>query len=209
MVKNWAMKTPKNFKFTAKFPKVITHDKRLLNVDKELEYFFDAMGPLEDKTLALLLQLPPSLGIHEGLARLKELVPELDTRFRYAIGVCNKSWFQDLAYRFFANNDLCMVWSALGELQTPPVITTDFVYIRFIGDGGIQHKQFGRVQIDRYAEMRRWANIIKKLKEEERVKRAIISANNHYAGFGPGTVNVFQNMMGFSEVNWQEIEMNV
>lgn len=24
MVKNWAMKTPKNFKFTAKFPKVIT-----------------------------------------------------------------------------------------------------------------------------------------------------------------------------------------
>jgi uncharacterized protein YecE (DUF72 family) len=41
MVKNWAMKTPKNFKFTAKFPKVITHNKRLLNVDKELESFFD------------------------------------------------------------------------------------------------------------------------------------------------------------------------
>jgi uncharacterized protein YecE (DUF72 family) len=48
---------PKNFKFTAKFPKAITHDKRLLNVDKELERFFDAMGPLENKTLALLLQL--------------------------------------------------------------------------------------------------------------------------------------------------------
>jgi uncharacterized protein YecE (DUF72 family) len=59
MVKNWAMKTPKNFKFTAKFPKAITHDKRLLNVDKELERFFDAMGPLENKTLTLLLQLPP------------------------------------------------------------------------------------------------------------------------------------------------------
>jgi uncharacterized protein YecE (DUF72 family) len=53
MVKNWAMKTPKNFKFTAKFPKAITHDKRLLNVEKELERFFDAIGPLENKTLAL------------------------------------------------------------------------------------------------------------------------------------------------------------
>jgi uncharacterized protein YecE (DUF72 family) len=44
MVKNWAMKTPKNFKFTAKFPKIITHEKRLKEVDNELERFFDAMG---------------------------------------------------------------------------------------------------------------------------------------------------------------------
>jgi uncharacterized protein YecE (DUF72 family) len=48
MVKNWAMKTPKNFKFTAKFPKVITHDKRLKEVDDELERFFDATRPLEN-----------------------------------------------------------------------------------------------------------------------------------------------------------------
>ena len=44
MVKNWAMKTPKNFKFTAKFSKVITHEKRLKEVDNELERFFDAIG---------------------------------------------------------------------------------------------------------------------------------------------------------------------
>jgi uncharacterized protein YecE (DUF72 family) len=67
MVKNWAKKTPKNFKFTAKFPKVITHDKSLKHVDKELDYFFEAMGPLSEKTLTLLMQLPPSLQIHEGL----------------------------------------------------------------------------------------------------------------------------------------------
>jgi uncharacterized protein YecE (DUF72 family) len=54
------MKTPKNFKFTAKFPKAITHDKRLKDVDDELERFFDVMVPLENKILALLIQLPPS-----------------------------------------------------------------------------------------------------------------------------------------------------
>jgi uncharacterized protein YecE (DUF72 family) len=31
MVKNWCKKTPDHFRFTAKFPKVITHDKRLKN----------------------------------------------------------------------------------------------------------------------------------------------------------------------------------
>jgi uncharacterized protein YecE (DUF72 family) len=59
-VKSWFNKTPDNFKFTAKFPKVITHDKRLKDVSGELEYFFQSMLPLKEKTLALLIQLPPS-----------------------------------------------------------------------------------------------------------------------------------------------------
>ncbi|MGA9845444.1 MAG: DUF72 domain-containing protein [Nitrososphaeraceae archaeon] len=40
MVKNWSKNTPDHFRFTAKFPKVITHDKRLKDVEKELELFF-------------------------------------------------------------------------------------------------------------------------------------------------------------------------
>ena len=113
------------------------------------------MRPLADKTLALLIQLPPSLHIFEGLGRLRDLVPELDTRFRYAVEVRHRSWFQDLAYNFFANNDICLVWSQLAELQTPPVVTTAFLYLRFIGDRSILEKDFGRIQIDRVMEMER------------------------------------------------------
>ena len=69
MVNNWKTKTPNNFKFTAKFPKVITHEKRLKEVDKELDHFFE--GRLSNKTVALLIQLPPSLQIHEGRERLR------------------------------------------------------------------------------------------------------------------------------------------
>jgi uncharacterized protein YecE (DUF72 family) len=35
MVKNWYKKTPDNFRFTAKFPKSITHNKRLIGVQKK------------------------------------------------------------------------------------------------------------------------------------------------------------------------------
>lgn len=69
-VKNWSKRTPENFRFTAKFPKVITHDKRL-NVIRELEYFLQALLPLQEKTLALLIQLPPSLKIMEGIGNLR------------------------------------------------------------------------------------------------------------------------------------------
>lgn len=84
MVNNWSKKTPKDFKFTAKFPKVITHEKRLKEVDEELVLFFEAIGGLSDKILALLIQLPPSLQIKEGLDNLRELVPQLDR-------ICNRS----------------------------------------------------------------------------------------------------------------------
>jgi uncharacterized protein YecE (DUF72 family) len=205
-VKNWSRKTPLNFKFTAKFPRVITHDKRLKDIDQELEQFFKAIGPLSNKTLALLIQLPPSLHIFEGLEGLRELLPELDTRFRYAVEVRHTSWFQDLAYNFFSNNDICMVWSQLAEIQTPPIVTTDFLYLRFIGDRSIQEKDFGRIQIDRVLEMQKWADNIKRV-EDEGIKLAIIAANNHYAGFGPGTVNIFRNMIGLPEAKWEEKEM--
>ena len=152
MVKNWFSKTSDKFRFTAKFPKVITHDKHLVDVDREVEVFLKNIEPLHEKALALLIQLPqlpPSLEIMPGLEGLRQLVPLLDDRFRYAVEVRHQSWFQDLAYNFFANNNLCMVWSQLAGIRTPPIVTTDFIYIRFIGDRSIDEKDFGKIQKDR------------------------------------------------------------
>ena len=206
-VKSWAKKTPQNFKFTAKFPRVITHEKRLKYVHKELDQFFEAIGPLAEKTLALLIQLPPSMQIVEGLERLRELVLELDTRFRYAVEVKDRSWFQDLAFNFFANNGICLVWSQLAEIKTLPIATTDFLYLRLIGDRSIQEKDFGKIQIDRPREMRKWAkNITNVGRERDQVNLAIITAHNHYAGFGPGTVNMFRTMLDVPEAKWEEKE---
>jgi uncharacterized protein YecE (DUF72 family) len=210
MVKNWVKRTPDNFRFTAKFPKVITHDKLLVDVEEDVERFLENIEPLEKKTLALLIQLPPSLEIMPGLEGLRNLLPLLDDRFRYAVEVRHQSWFQDLAYNFFADNDLCLVWSQLARLSTPPIVTTDFLYVRFIGDRSIDEKDFGKIQKDRVLEMSNWAEQIKNVeggKERGRrseVRDAMIAANNHYAGFGPGTVNIFRNMVGMSELSWED-----
>ena len=51
MVNNWSKRTSDNFRFAVKFPKVITHDKRLKDVDKDIERFYDVMEPLYDKIL--------------------------------------------------------------------------------------------------------------------------------------------------------------
>ena len=208
MVKNWYNRTPENFRFTAKFPKVITHDKRLSDFDEDqLNYFFESISELKEKLLALLIQLPPSIHIVEGLDALRNILPYLDKGFRYAVEVRHRSWFQDLAYNFFANNNISLVWSQLADIKTPPIVTSDFVYVRLIGDRSIQEKDFGRIQIDRIKEMKKVARNFRKDSDESnlsRVRFSIVAANNHYAGFGPGTVNIFRQLLGLKEVKWGE-----
>ena len=206
MVKNWYKRTPKDFRFTAKFPKVITHDKRLSNFDEnQLSYFFESISELKEKLLALLIQLPPSIDIVEGLDALRNILPYLDKGFRYAVEVRHRSWFQDLAYNFFANNNMCLVWSQLADIRTPPIVTSDFVYVRLIGDRSIHERDFGRIQIDRIKEMKKVARTFKRDSDESdlsRVRFSIVAANNHYAGFGPGTVNIFRQLLGLEGVKW-------
>ena len=208
MVKNWYKRTPENFRFTAKFPKVITHDKRLSDFDgNQLNYFFESISELKEKLLALLIQLPPSIDIVEGIDALRNILPYLDKGFRYAIEVRHRSWFHDLAYNFFRNNGMCLVWSQLADIRTPPIVTSDFVYVRLIGDRSIQEKDFGHIQIDRIKEMKKLARNFRGDSNEgnlSKVRFAIVAANNHYAGFGPGTVNIFRQLLGLEEVKWGE-----
>jgi uncharacterized protein YecE (DUF72 family) len=93
--------------------------------------------------------------------------------------------------------------SACRITNTADTHKTDFLYLRLIGDRSIQEKDFGRIQIDRVLEMQRWANNIKAI-QDENIKLAIVTANNHYAGFGPGTANIFRNMLGLPEAKWED-----
>ena len=196
IVNNWSKRTPDNFRFAVKFPKVITHDKRLKDVQKDIERFYDAIEPLYDKILVFLMQLPPSLQIAEGLDLIKNLQYTLDPSFKYAIEVRHHSWFNELFYNYLKEKNYCLVWSQQDTLVTPPVLTSDFLYLRLIGDRSIDERDFGNIKRDRTSEMQLWTNILKDIqKNEKNVKTAIIAANNHYAGFGPMTAKLFAEMI--------------
>jgi len=209
MVRNWEKRTPKNFKFTAKFPKVITHDKRFKNVQKELSLFYQRMEPLKDKLLALLIQLPPSYELKEGLDDLRSYDFFFEDEYRYAIEVRHPSWFSDLAYNFFRNSNISLVWSQMDKLQTPPIVTSDFVYLRLIGDRRLSEHQFVKIQIDRSNEIKKWADKFDEIRQNEKnVKMAIVAANNHYGGFGPGTVNMSREMMEMEPLSLENVDLN-
>ncbi len=74
-------------------------------------------------------------------------------------------------------------------------ITADFTYVRWLGDRkGIeeQTKTWDKVIVDRRAELSEWAEILGKV--HRRKIQIYAYANNHFAGFGPANVEMFQDL---------------
>ena len=199
---HWLEATPENFRFSAKFPQRITHIKRLRGVETDMEYFHKVMSPLIDKLGCLLIQLPPSMTMKEGMKKLKEL--PFDKRFRYAIEARHESWFDDEVYSFFKKNDICLAWSQLEDFQTPTVLTTDFLYLRLMGDRSIPEEKFGTIQKDRTTDMKVWATVINKLSNNDRLKNGFVPTSNHYAGFAPASANSFRKLVRLEPAVWKE-----
>ena len=59
-VARWRAETPPGFKFCLKFPKAITHERRLREADADTADFVARLNQLGDRAGASLLQLPPS-----------------------------------------------------------------------------------------------------------------------------------------------------
>lgn len=57
---SWARQTPPDFRFVVKLPKVVTHERRLGNVNEPLSDFLTAIEPLGSRARTLWAQLPAS-----------------------------------------------------------------------------------------------------------------------------------------------------
>lgn len=203
-VRCWKDKTPDEFKFSLKFPKVITHDKKLEDVSKSLSNLFYSLEPLVDKTLTLLIQLPPFLTEKKGFNSLQDMIRHLDNRFRYALEARHSSWFSDKVYDLLKDNDIALVWSVRDELKSPSILTSNQLYIRFIGDRSISEKDFGKVVKDRRKEMLEYVKKVREMQNDNsNVIDMLIAFNNHYAGFGPQSVNDFLKLLNMAEIDWK------
>ena len=202
ITKKWNADTPDSFRFTAKFPSIITHENKLKNVKEHVFKFLSSLTPMYEKVLALVLQLPPSLSFQEAKPRLEELFSYLPEDFKYPIEGRHESWFSDEAFDYLKENNLCLVWNEVQGVKNPGKITSDYTYVRLIGDRSIPESQFGKIIIDRKESLNIWTDRIKKI--ESKIGLAIIMANNHFEGFGPSTANTLRMKLGLTELIWDE-----
>lgn len=95
---------------------------------------------------------------------------------------------------------IALTWSYLTYVDVPPERTTDFVYLRFIGDHDtIPAETHGEVRVDRSSVTALWAARLRDLRDTAQM--AFVFFNNHYAGFAPASVNQFRVEMGLAPID--------
>ncbi len=80
-------------------------------------------------------------------------------------------------------------------------ITSDYLYVRLIGDRSIPDSEFGKVSKNKKELIINWAQ---KLQEINDIPNAMIMTNNHYEGFSPATANSLRMQLGMRELIWDE-----
>jgi uncharacterized protein YecE (DUF72 family) len=93
-VRSWVEQTPADFQFVLKFPKAVTHERRLTGTGPLIEQFTRVMAPLGTRIHAYWIQLPGSFGPDE-LPVLERFLRELPGAHRYAVEVRHRGFFAE------------------------------------------------------------------------------------------------------------------
>ena len=189
VVSRWAAAVPEGFQFCPKMVRTVTHDKRLQGAEAETEAFLAVLAPLGAKLGPIVLQFECSFD-PGNIDALEGYLGKLPSEQRFAVEVRDRRWLGPPLYELLARTGVALVLQDLHYMPRLDVVTTDFTYVRWIGNRDRVPGPFNRVVVDRGRELEWWAErVFRWLSQGIRV---YTFANNHYQGHAPATVAEFQ-----------------
>jgi len=174
---NWHKQAPKDFLFTVKANRYITHIKRLQNVEEPLERFFEGARLLGKNLGPVLYQLPPSM--HKDIERLKAFLEVLSNVIlngaqrseesllrrpdsspasgglrmtKSVFEFRHESWFSEEVYGLLDKSNVGFCVHDLYDKGSPRIVTGDVVYVRFHGTTGRYSGNYSKAQLKSWAE---------------------------------------------------------
>ena len=191
------------------FPQEITHKRVLNDCDEEFKVFLTTMEALGEKLGPLLFQFGKFdkyafKSLDDFLARLIPFLKRLPKEHKFAVEIRDRDWLVPKLTDVLREHGVALTLIDQGWMPRPwemkdkfDLITSDFTYVRWLGDRkGIEEKTttWDKVIVDRQGDLCEWVSLLKKI--QERRIMILAFANNHYAGFGPGTVDLFRRLWG-------------
>jgi uncharacterized protein YecE (DUF72 family) len=209
-VTRWYERTPSDFVFAAKVPQVVTHTKMLVGCEAEFDEFTNRMHLLHEKLGPLLLQFPRfskyEIQAAEFSRRLRfflNRVKDLPT-CRFVVEIRNRPWLDERFTDLLREYNVALALTDTSFMPRPwemkekfDLVTTDFVYVRWLGDRhGIEKitRVWDRTVVDRTEELRNWVEIFQTMVANKKILKLFAFANNHFSGNGPATVKSFWNL---------------
>jgi uncharacterized protein YecE (DUF72 family) len=205
-VMGWTRYSPEGFVYTAKLPKLITHEKRLDvrgGIEQDLQQFLELMEPLSlsGKLGCILIQLPPRFNFK--LKELEDFFTLLPSHVRFAVEFRNLSWMKQETWTLLEKYRVA--YTIVDEPLLPPEthVTTDFAYFRWHGRGSRPWFDYEYSA----AELEPWVPRVKEA--TEKVERVYGYFNNHYHGYAVENCLQVLEMLGALTSNQTEAKRHV
>ncbi len=193
--KTWIRMTPKNYKFSMKLNKIITHVNRLELTDEvkeKIKQILTSTQVLGEKMGAIVIQLPPSFKpdvkhIEKFLKYFTKEIAKLEYKFDVAIEFRNKAMFVESIFNLLKKYNVALVSDQSSRYPASREVTADIAYIRLHGPEKLFASKYTTEQLQD------WAKYIKKLSKTE--KRVYVYFNNDFHGYALDNAKELQSLM--------------
>jgi uncharacterized protein YecE (DUF72 family) len=146
----WRKQTPKDFLFSVKASRYITHNKKLKDAGESLDFFLKNVTGLKEKLGPILFQLPPSWKFNEE--RFEKFLKILSKTYRFTFEFRNHTWYNDRAIELLKKYKVAFCIYELAGHISPLEVTANFVYIRLHGPGGKYQGSYDNKTLKKWAE---------------------------------------------------------
>jgi uncharacterized protein YecE (DUF72 family) len=169
----WRERSSPGFVYAVKASRLITHLKKLRNVEGALQNFLSRAKLLGEKLGPLLYQLPPNMPRNDAV--LEAFLHVLPSELCHVFEFRHESWLEEEVFDLLREYNAGFCIFDMPELTTPVIATADFAYVRFHGSTGL----YSSCYTD--AELEEWARRIASLGKD--LKAAYIYFNNDAEAF--------------------------
>jgi uncharacterized protein YecE (DUF72 family) len=194
LVRRWISVTPDGFRFTLKVPRDFTHEAAGPKATEALRLFLEGVRQFHaaKKLGAVVLQFPASFRRDRTPDRLAEILQQIPAEYPVAVELRHASWWTEPTRHELEERSAALVWSVIPHTEPPAWVTGEFLYARFVGDRALT--KFDHIQRDKRAEME---TLRDRFENEGRSALTVYTlVNNHYMGFGPGSAQILQEVLG-------------
>jgi uncharacterized protein YecE (DUF72 family) len=131
-LEQWYKRSPDNFRFTVKAPRLITHYKKFHNARRELHDFYGAVSKgLQDKLGSILFQLHPAIEFSEP--KLEQILANIDPFFVNVIEFRHASWWRRDVIKALEHANVTFCSISYPDLPDDILKTSESMYYRFHG----------------------------------------------------------------------------
>lgn len=192
VVESWYRRTPDAFRFSAKMPGEVTHERRFREAETVAAAFLSNIAGLEEKLAVILVQFSPRIQAGE-LTVVEDFLRGLPRDFDYAVEPRHKSWLQEpRLLELLRELDMAIVQADHAYYPFFDATTAGHAYVRLLGRHGA-HPDVSRIHHRRDEDVRQWAERLTSLPDS--IKRVFVYVNNQFEGHSPATVRKVRELL--------------